>query len=268
MTLKEIQSFSLDILKDVHSFCIARNIKYSLAYGTLIGAIRHKGFIPWDDDIDIMMPRDDFDLFCKTYKSKKFRIASPYDEKCWISFARVYDSDRTYVDSPCEWGDFESGVWIDIFPLDGADDEIKIFKKDAERARWLWMKQVFFRDAKSPFVSRLSFLFNFKLLIKKIFFRKNQKLAKINFALTQNAKRYKFGETNHWTQFVCMDDRDRNYQLIEDFASVYEMPFEEQTFMVLNGYDRYLRTIYGDYTKLPPECDRVPKQYKMKFYWK
>ena len=67
LTLKELQQASLDILKDVHSFCEANQIQYSIAYGTLIGALRHKGFIPWDDDVDIVMPRPDFERFCKIY---------------------------------------------------------------------------------------------------------------------------------------------------------------------------------------------------------
>ncbi len=71
MTIKEIQGVSLDILKDVQSFCESHNISYSLAYGTLIGAIRHKGFVPWDDDIDILIPRSDFERFCQEYHSQK-----------------------------------------------------------------------------------------------------------------------------------------------------------------------------------------------------
>ena len=66
LTLKEIQGVGLDILKDVHEFCCNHHIKYSIFYGTLIGAVRHKGFIPWDDDIDIIIPRDDFNKFCET----------------------------------------------------------------------------------------------------------------------------------------------------------------------------------------------------------
>ena len=64
MTLEEIQSVSLDILKDVHAFCVRNDIHYSLAYGTLIGAIRHKGFIPWDDDVDVVLPRPDYEKLC------------------------------------------------------------------------------------------------------------------------------------------------------------------------------------------------------------
>ena len=76
MTLRELQLFALEILKDVHQFCTQNNIKYSLYAGTLLGAIRHQGFIPWDDDIDIVMPRDDYNRFCQTYQSERFCIAT------------------------------------------------------------------------------------------------------------------------------------------------------------------------------------------------
>ena len=68
MTLREVQLFGLDILKDVHDFCTTNNIRYSLGYGTLLGAVRHNGFIPWDDDIDIIMPRPDYEQFCRNRK--------------------------------------------------------------------------------------------------------------------------------------------------------------------------------------------------------
>ena len=87
MTLREVQLFELDILKDVHEFCMANHINYSLAYGTLIGAIRHKGFIPWDDDRDIVMPRPDHDRFCRTYKSEAgYEIFSPIQGNSYLGY--------------------------------------------------------------------------------------------------------------------------------------------------------------------------------------
>lgn len=268
MSLQDLQLFSLDILKDVHLFCVANNIKYSLAYGTLIGAIRHKGFIPWDDDIDIMMPRHDFERFCETYNSENFQILSPDDPNNWLCFARVFDTKKTLVETPCVWNGLNSGVWIDIFPVDGASDDFCSFKKDALKSRKLWIKQIFYRDAKGPFVSRHPFVYNLKLLIKKIFFWKWENVKKINAKLKRLAQHYKFGSTKHWSQFVCMDDQDRNYQLTDDFETTFLVPFEDGKFMILNGYDRYLKNIYGDYMTLPPEEERVPKQSMMNFFWK
>ena len=100
MTTADIQQVSLDILKDIHSFCQKENIKYSLAYGTLIGAIRHRGFIPWDDDVDIMMPRPDYERFIRTYHSAQGYEILPEGEESMIAMARVYDVQRTYVSMP------------------------------------------------------------------------------------------------------------------------------------------------------------------------
>ena len=74
MSLREVQLGCFEILKDVHVFCVSNNIRYSLAYGTLLGAIRHKGFIPWDDDIDIIMPKPDYDRFCKHINHKPIML--------------------------------------------------------------------------------------------------------------------------------------------------------------------------------------------------
>ena len=95
LSLDEIKSNSLQILKLVHDFCVANNIKYSLAYGTLLGAVRHKGYIPWDDDIDIMMTRPEYERFCNTFKMKGLSLhRHQNDPDCYILFARVCDEEK------------------------------------------------------------------------------------------------------------------------------------------------------------------------------
>lgn len=268
MTLKELQNFSLGILKDIHIFCKQNGIQYSLAYGTLIGAIRHRGFIPWDDDIDIIMKREDFDRFCKIYKSNQFHLIAPRNNECWIGFARVCDFDKTYADTPCKWCEQDTGVWVDIFPVDGVSDVFDDFKKNVKIAYDFWVKQQRCRNAKHSFSLKKSFLYNIKLFVKKVIRLNGHCLRKWNKKLEENACKYKFGETGHWSQLVCIDDGDRNYQENDDFRDVIEVPFENELFYAMNGYDRFLRNIYGDYMEMPPEEKRIPKQSEIVFYWK
>lgn len=268
MTLQELQKFSLDILKDVHSFCMQNGIKYSLAYGTLIGAIRHKGFIPWDDDIDIIMPRDDFERFCETYNSARFHIISPKDNECWIAFARVCDLDKTYAESICNWCKRDTGVWIDIFPADGVSDNSDKFKESILFGRKLWIKQLYCRYAKHAFDTSLSLIYNFKLLAVKIITLNGIRLRRHIKRLTNNARQYKFGNTKHWSQIVCLDVVEKKYQDTHDFDKTVEVDFENEKFCALEGYDNFLRNIYGNYMKLPPVEDQIPKQDDVIFYWK
>ena len=127
--LDEMKCIQLDIMRKIHSYCKANDIRYYLSHGTLIGAIRHHGFIPWDDDIDIFMPRPDYERFCKEFPVSRYdnvlQIAnshtSPYYGR---PMSKVYDT-RTVLIEPNYLGDDSIGVNIDIWPLDGMPDDEK-----------------------------------------------------------------------------------------------------------------------------------------------
>jgi len=122
MTLREVQLFSTGLLKEVHDFCISKNIRYSMTYGTLLGSVRHKGCIPWDDDIDIMMPRPDYERFCRTFCSENGSACfSPVIGDAYLGYARVCDLKKTWVHSMPWCKESPTGIWIDIFPIDGID---------------------------------------------------------------------------------------------------------------------------------------------------
>ena len=130
MTLKEVQQVCLEILKDVHEFCVKNKIRYSLSGGSLLGAIRHNGFIPWDDDVDIQIPRPDYDRFIHIYKSSKgYRLFSREidgGENVRIRLTKICEMTHTYVDNgPYQWIDKEVGVGIDVIPVDGAPNTIE-----------------------------------------------------------------------------------------------------------------------------------------------
>lgn len=150
LTLKEIQNLCCDILDEVHRFCTDNGIRYSLAYGSLIGSLRHNGFIPWDDDIDIVMPRPDFNIFCSTFTSDKGLECFPPGGNNWLAFARVCDTARTIQRSFLPWSaTADTGVWIDIFPLDGMPSDRQEFKTLANNANRIYQREIKIRSAMS-----------------------------------------------------------------------------------------------------------------------
>lgn len=265
MSLTDIQKISLDILKDVHCFCENNNINYSLAYGTLIGAVRHKGFIPWDDDIDIIMPRPDFERFCKSYHSSKYKKSNP--DKGYTMFARVYDDTLTYVEQKeLPWAPFDTGVWIDVFPIDSVADNKKEFIKTGEKILKLWKLEFIKRNTFVP-LQKKNLQKKIKSIIKTIFFP-----IPISSILKKHRKlmsKYKYGTTNHCSQLCCADNIFKEYVPIELFKEYTTILFEGESFKVIKEYDKYLKICYGNYMQLPPEEERIPKQNEtMLFYWK
>lgn len=129
LTLEEKQEILFDILKDIDRFCRDNNIKYSISDGTMLGAIRHGGFIPWDDDADICMLREDFDKFAATYKSDKYHLlfnTCNDDEFFYAGYIKINDP-NTYVVNHFNRSKF--GVTVDIFPLEDVPEDNKERKK-------------------------------------------------------------------------------------------------------------------------------------------
>ena len=116
----ECKEVIFSILKEFADFCDSNKLKYYLAYGTILGAIRHKDFIPWDDDIDVYMPRPDYirfkTLFKERYSGAKYQLRSDQKNKVDLPFEKVMDM-TTIVDT--KMNDVDHHLWIDIFPLDG-----------------------------------------------------------------------------------------------------------------------------------------------------
>ena len=270
LTLKEIQDFSLDILKDVHRFCERENIRYSLAYGTLIGALRHQGFIPWDNDIDICMPRPDYERFIRTYKSNKFKLAffgegCKFD--CLIAYARVFDNNETVAKNG-HWIAEPAGVWIDIFPLDGVPDDFGEFQKLYNQLHNEW-EQIIPKKIQFKRVTHCEgFKNKLKLLLKKL--RKGNGIGGHRMQKEYNEKivRIPFEKANFWSQLAVMDNGPVEHIPTSVFNERILLKFEDTQFYAIKDYDKPLRAVYGDYMQLPPESEREPHQSFIKFYWK
>ena len=274
LSLEEIKSNSLEILKSVHEFCVANNIKYSLAYGTLLGAVRHKGFIPWDDDIDIMMVRPDFERFCNTFKMDGLSLhRRQNDPDCFILFARVCDTKKT-LSSKDSWryGGGDTGLWVDIFPIDGVEDDPETYSVRFKKAQYNYFKMFRYRAFLYGPSKENSFKLNcFTALLKIWPFSALMKKKVCRFA--DDAVRYQqeipFGSTSHCSQVATPGEGSRHYLNNSIFDSFILLPFENTEFYSVEDYDTVLKNWYGDYMQLPPESERVQTHSKWHyFYWR
>lgn len=271
LTLKELQSFSLEILKDVAGFCERNGIRYSLGYGTLLGAVRHKGFIPWDDDVDLMMPREDYERFRSAYRSDKFTfIDSRNTPDCFIVFGRVCDMEKTIAKSRIPWINKDVGVWIDIFPVDRVPDDPQTYERIYESLLILMKTNVRIRRVHASPSSAFSFVERLRLMVLKMI---NPRLAKsdpnaIVKDMTVLISLLSPQQSLHWSQLCCPDVGTNEFFMDEDINEYIPLRFEDRDFFAWKGYDRILRDSYGDYMILPPENKRKPLQSYIKFMWK
>ncbi len=269
LTNRELQLFSLDILKDVHAFCGKEKIKYSLAYGSLIGAIRHRGFIPWDNDIDVIMPRPEYERFIRSYQSDKYEIAylgcNKYD--CLMTYARVFDTKQT-VAKNYNWVKGNVGVWIDVFPLDGVPNNRSDFVKMYNSYKKIWNDLIVKKVQFESILEKNSFSEKMRLLVRKCKrlngFGGHKKYKCYNDLIQKTS----YGTTDFCSQLTVMDNGPVEHIPIEVFSKMTLAKFENAKFYVMADYDLVLKSVYGDYMQLPPENQRIPHQDFIKFYWK
>ena len=267
MTTRDIQLVSLDILKDVHEFCVNNDIKYTLFGGSLIGAIRHNGFIPWDDDVDIAMPRPEYERFVSTYKSDKgYKLIHREKGKndVFLAYARVCDMNKTYVDAQnLPWSKYKTGVWIDIFPLDGMPIDIDEAKKHTKMANDLFYRGKRARIIKAALHKDRGFIIRMKLFLLCLCLPYYSKWGK----LIELCKKYDYSESKAYSNLSFGGYGFKEYCTKEVLDGYHLHRFEDSEFFIMNGYDKALRNKYGDYMTPPPEEKRI-RGHHFECYWK
>ena len=245
MTEQEFKNDTFEMLKVFAKFCEDNNLRYSLDYGTLLGCVRHKGFIPWDDDIDVSMPREDYIRLYELLKEKDFSFNSSYK---LASFDNKYNVNKVYpnivnvktiTESSCRKRKYFYPVWLDIFPCDKIDVnnfDDKNIKKHMKYAQY-------------PIFLQKNIL---KRIVKDMF----KPFMKMNFGkavkLSQKYNKNEFAELHNCASPYGL--KDIMYQ--KYFYDYIYGDFEGEKFRIPKDYDERLRSVYGDYMKLPPEEER------------
>ena len=262
LTLREAQIATLTIMEEIDRICKVLNINYFILYGTLLGAVRHKGYIPWDDDFDIGMKREDYEKFINYCSSNSeellpFKLSNKTNEKgCWYNITRFCDT--RYRCEYSGWKDFkETGLFVDIYPYDGMGKEKdkKYWKRiQVRRLYYVKMIQLTTTDKKIPGKNLLTKILNFPLLF--IARRKTSRyyLDKLEKLTT------KFTWKDSDFAYCCVwgDDRKLPFYPKSFFEELCYLKFEGRDFLAPKQYDEFLKVMYGNYLELPPEDKRIP----------
>jgi len=272
LTLREIQMASLNVLIEVDEICKELGLRYFLMYGTLIGAVRHKGFIPWDDDLDIGMPRKDFDQLVSFFDSKysgALRMCTRANSEdyphgipriCdrrykYVALEKTYKKEIQFVEKP------EMGIFIDIYPIDNYGSELKKSELLWKRCR---RKNFQFSVYNNFKLTRKAYYLPIKLIMFLVLYLNkgknwrrtvDQEIKEIVNKMTSDEDRYVGVPT--WSDIFVQYDQSwfDNQKFIE---------FEGLNFPVPESYKKVLEAVYGNYLTLPPENKRIPHhEYKI-----
>lgn len=254
-TLKKLQEVELEILEEFDRICKKHNLTYFAVGGTLIGVVRHEGFIPWDDDIDLGMPRKDYDKFIEICENTKelndnFYIQSGYDsENNWTCFTKIRKKNTLADEAQVHHINKPKGIFIDIFPYDKIPTNKGLLYKIRNNIVKAINETIFYKwKTKKLSDLRIKPL----CLLLSIFSNKTLKRW-----LNKIATKYNNKDCEYVISYLGAYSLTKETFKKETFTKTINKKFAGRDIPVPKDYHLYLTQIYGDYLKLPPEEKRV-----------
>lgn len=263
VTVKECQQVELSIMKELHRYCGKHQITYAMAYGTLLGAVRHKGFIPWDNDMDIVMPRPDYERFIRLVQESPiadhlYLLHHSIDPHYHYQCARVCDSRTEVAPAYIREQPGKMGLWVDIFPIDGVwDTSIRHLPSRAI----LRMYKVLQRADIYALPDGHGWKNHVKNLLQLLFPNKQNHFQK---KVDQLGMRWSFDSSDRVGNITEFDFFGESFPK-DDLTEPVLLPFEDAEFYAPRNWDAWLATYYGDYMKLPPEEKRMTHDLNAKW---
>ena len=249
LSLQEIKEVEVGLLRQFHAFCVENNIRYFVSHGTLLGALRYKAFIPWDDDLDVLVPREDYDRLISIYPDgERFRLFTPEkDRSYYYPYAKFCDMSTRKVEGDYDNG-VELGIDIDVFPLDYWDDDLQKAKAEVRHQRKMMGRLGLSKLRKPDSINPVK-RFVKGIVMKAVKLRSSayyvEQIRKGAHKPEQKGSRYMGSKT--WNVYG-----ERDIMPADIFADVVWVEFEGQMFPAPVGYDTFLSSLYGDYMPEPP----------------
>lgn len=252
ITIEEAKKIQLEILDYINSFCNKNDIKFFINYGTLLGAVRHKGFIPWDDDIDLSMTRDNYEKFIRLFEldNSKYKLLSlETNDKYYNNFIKIIDSATKIIDDR-NYKTYECGIFIDIFPMDTFNDKKVIDKcynlESFKLLSFSKRKNINYKDSRIKDLIRSAFWLLLKPASPIVFAKKIES--------TINHYRVKDGK---YIAFIPSKLKEKEIFERNIFDDIIDIKFENLSLPAPKNYDKILSQYYGDYLKLPPKEKQI-----------
>jgi len=263
--LTQIKSKELYILKEFDRVCRENGLKYSLIYGTLLGAVRHKGFIPWDDDVDVCMLREDYEKFRRIAQDKLpnelFYQSHCTDKEYFQLFDKIRLNGTVFAEKYYAKYHMHQGIYIDIFPCDKIPNspikkKVQLiayqFFRVGLMSRYLDSSQ---RKGFKKWCARILGVV-YSVFSMDYLYAKAEKIAKM-YNRDDTKELFIFPDT-----ITCNSTID--YYSMQTISTI---KFEDACFYCMGNYEHYLHNQYGDYMELPPVDERIPKHELINLYY-